>query len=186
MLIKKLVVPFLALAIASIGACSSDSPTTTGTGGAKGSGGTQGSGGAGSGGTTGSGGAGSGGTVGSGGAVVDAPVDMPVDMPAETASETGGEVALAACSVSTNTDPTEKLTAEAFCQNFIAECTGTTAAGSPYLTMATCVTSYNAAVGPHCQSYHLCWGVEGKGGGPGQKTPHCGHAAGAAPCNAAP
>jgi hypothetical protein len=34
-----------------------------------------------------------------------------------------------------------------------------------------------------CQSYHLCWGAEGKGNGPGATNPHCQHAWGGGPCN---
>ena len=185
-MLKKLAVPFLALVISTLGACSSDSPASgTGGSGSGGSGsGGSGSGGSGSGGT-GSGGSGSGGAA-SGGATVEAGTDMAMETAMETATETAaetGEVALAACTVSTNTTPTEKLSAEDFCANFISFC-GDVGGASPYKTMATCLTSYNANAVPqqHCQSYHLCWGVEGKGGGPAMPPAHCPHATGMGPC----
>jgi hypothetical protein len=76
------------------------------------------------------------------------------------------------------------LTATVFCQNLIANCTGLDAA---YATQTTCEATYalRSATQMSCQSYHLCWGVEGLGTppGPGMDTPHCMHATGTAPCN---
>ena len=54
-----------------------------------------------------------------------------------------------------------------------------------YATQTTCEATYTArsATQQSCQSYHLCWGVEGLDGGPGADSPHCMHATGTAPCN---
>jgi hypothetical protein len=177
-MLKKLAVPFLALVISTLGACSSDSP-------AGGTGGKSGSGGSGSGGS-GSGGSGSGGSGSGGSAVVDAPVDMPAETAAETATETAtetaAEVALPACTVTTDAVATEKLSAEDFCANFIAACgdVAAVAAGSPYKVMTTCITSYNASTKQHCQSYHLCGNSVGKTAD--AKAMHCPHATGMGPC----
>jgi len=74
------------------------------------------------------------------------------------------------------------LTATVFCQNLIANCTGL---ATEYATQTTCEATYTArsATQQSCQSYHLCWGVEGLDGGPGADSPHCMHATGTAPCN---
>jgi hypothetical protein len=54
-----------------------------------------------------------------------------------------------------------------------------------YATMSACMTAYAAdsATKQQCQSYHLCWGVEGKGpAGGGVPKTHCPHAWGTGAC----
>ena len=46
-----------------------------------------------------------------------------------------------------------------------------------------CEATYNASTTPHCQSYHLCWGVEGiTNTSPANPQLHCPHAMGEAVC----
>lgn len=100
------------------------------------------------------------------------------------ATEGGGDAALAACTVTTELS-TDVLSAATFCAHLAAKCTGvTTVVGTmPAAYMNMCMQTYNMALNQHCQSYHLCWGVEGLGGGPASPTDHCGHAWAAAVCN---
>ncbi len=92
----------------------------------------------------------------------------------------GGVVAMASCTVMSNASGnTDMLSAADFCTNYLANC-GTARAG--YTNTETCVASYTAATTKHCRSYHLCWGVEGKGNGPADPVAHCPHAVGMGPC----
>ena len=93
----------------------------------------------------------------------------------------GGTVLMSSCTVGTQ-DHTTVLSAADFCTNLLANC-GTT--GTGYTDMTTCMNTYslNTVNRRNCQSYHLCWGVEGFNSGPGLATPHCSHAEGAAPCD---
>jgi hypothetical protein len=100
-------------------------------------------------------------------------------------NDTGGDVT-ASCTSSVSQTGTA-LSAEAFCANVVAKCTATSAgiAVPGGYTMDMCMATYTARTGTQksCQSYHLCWGVEGKGGGPGSASAHCPHAWGGGPCN---
>jgi hypothetical protein len=79
------------------------------------------------------------------------------------------------------------LTASVFCQNLIASCS--TIPGVPlpsgYTTPAMCEASYTASTQQHCQSYHLCAGVEGITMPPGDPTTHCPLAGGQGICSSA-
>jgi hypothetical protein len=90
---------------------------------------------------------------------------------------------MASCTVVTDTtaDQNMTLTAAVFCTNLLANCTGANLTVA-YMGMTTCEAAYTASTRQHCQSYHLCWGVEGGGGGPALPNPHCSHAQGAGPC----
>ncbi|MFL5306274.1 MAG: hypothetical protein ACJ8F1_13735 [Polyangia bacterium] len=97
----------------------------------------------------------------------------------------GGIQALASCTV-TAQDHTSVLTAAAFCANLLANCPAATG----YTDEATCEASYMAAGASvdkrNCQSYHLCWGVEGQGpSGGGIPATHCPHAQAMAVCTTA-
>jgi hypothetical protein len=89
---------------------------------------------------------------------------------------------MANCNVTTDTaGSTDALAAQVFCDNLIANCSTLTAG----YTMDMCKATYMArsATLQHCQSYHLCWGVEGKDNtSAANPTTHCPHAQGAGPC----
>ena len=72
------------------------------------------------------------------------------------------------------------LAAAVFCQNLEANCPGLPAE----YAAAMCAGTYGAvsATKQSCQSYHLCWGVEGKFSGPALPGTHCPHATGGGPC----
>ncbi|HEX4406989.1 MAG TPA: hypothetical protein VH560_19255 [Polyangia bacterium] len=201
-MLKKLLIPFFVISVAAVASngCGS-SGGTAGKGGAGGGtagagGGTAGAGTAGAGtagaGTAGAGTAGAGTDAGTAGAGTDAgTAGATVD--AGTAGADGGGADMstdadvtASCTVSTDAPTTAVLSAEAFCANVVAECTATTAgmAVPATYTMSSCMATYGAksAASMHCQSYHLCWGVEGKGAGPKDPTTHCAHAWGGGPC----
>ena len=66
---------------------------------------------------------------------------------------------MANCNV-TDSAGTSALSAPVFCDNLAANC-----AGLPSTYNSTnCTSTYGAlsTAAQHCQSYHLCWGVEGK------------------------
>ena len=159
---KKLAVPFLVLSLAAFG-CSSSSSNKDASGG---NGGSTGGSSGGTGGTGGTGGRGAGGG-GAGG----------------TTSDGGNPDTLQpSCTVVTDTttaDQSMVLTAQVFCDNLQSACAGMLT--TPYMG-ATCTTTYTASTRQHCQSYHLCWGVEGGGAGPASVTPHCSHAQGMGVC----
>jgi hypothetical protein len=86
---------------------------------------------------------------------------------------------MANCTVTADTN-TDALAAPVFCQNLIANCTSLPTA---YSTQALCEAAYTLSTKQHCQSYHLCWGVEGKDNTAGPNpTTHCPHAEGMGPC----
>jgi hypothetical protein len=93
----------------------------------------------------------------------------------------GGIQAMADCNVTTQ-DHTSDLAAPVFCKNLLANCP----TGTGYTDEATCEATYMTGTSVdkrNCQSYHLCWGVEGQGpAGGGVPATHCPHAEGAAPC----
>jgi hypothetical protein len=207
MIIKKLAVPFLTLTLAAFGCSSSTTPTTgtgggggesatggkgggagasaTGTGGTAGSsatggtagssatGGTAGSSATGTGGTAGgagthgtggtAGGAGTSGGAGAGGAKADAGVSM------------------SDCTVIDSVG-TDVLTATIFCQNQLQYCSNVSSVTLPYTTQDDCVAAFTAntnSVQKHCESYHLCWGVEGLSNtSAANPTAHCPHTIG--------
>ncbi|HVT72918.1 MAG TPA: hypothetical protein VHD61_07260 [Lacunisphaera sp.] len=89
---------------------------------------------------------------------------------------------MTSCTV-TAQDHTSVLSPADFCANLLANCPSATG----YTDEATCEASYSTGTSVdkrNCQSYHLCWGVEGQGTTPGggMQVPHCMHAQGAAPC----
>ncbi|HXJ19024.1 MAG TPA: hypothetical protein VMT03_02240 [Polyangia bacterium] len=200
-MIKKLAVPALMLAVAAFGCSSSSSGTgtggtsgatggsagqatggTTGTGGATGTGGTAGGGGtsAGGGGGTAAGGhAGGGGTAAGGHAGGGGTSAGGNGGSAAGGAAGGGVVVMSSCNV-TDDPGTDALSATDFCANLEANCTGLSAAYSSSMC-ATTFAGLNAAT-QHCQSYHLCWGVEGQGNGPKSPSVHCPHAVGGGPC----
>jgi hypothetical protein len=100
---------------------------------------------------------------------------------------TGGGAS--ACNV-TMDDNTSVLTPTVFCQRLIAGC-GSITSGSgtipaAYMTMAMCMTTYDGRTTErqNCQSYHLCWGVEGNTNPAGANAmTHCQHAWAGAVCN---
>ena len=57
-------------------------------------------------------------------------------------------------------DGTSALARQVFCTNLLANCASPPAG---YTTSTTCEATYGSgrAAKKHCQSYHLCWGVEG-------------------------
>jgi hypothetical protein len=141
-----------------------------GAAGAAGGGGTAGRGG--SGGAAGRGG--SGGEAGRGGSgSADAGTDSFV-LPCPITGETG----------------TDALNAEQFCEHLLADCATVTSGGgtipSSYASAPLCMSTYagRSVAQKHCQSYHVCWGVEGvtnsAGANPAQ---HCQHAWAASVCN---
>jgi hypothetical protein len=90
---------------------------------------------------------------------------------------------MANCTATTGMTANEALTPTVFCENLIANCTGLDAS---YTGQTMCETTYGnrSAAQKNCQSYHLCWGVEGKTNAAGANpTVHCPHSTGAAPCN---
>jgi hypothetical protein len=184
---KKLVIPFLALSITALGACSSDSTPASGTGGKSGSGGASGTGGAGTGGAgtggAGTGGAGTGGAVGTGGTVVDAPADMSTmetatETATETAHETGAETAANICAAYTGNGMLAGISASDFCKEYATSCTFTGA--MHYSSMGDCMTSYGgtSTTNQTCRAGHLCNAVAAGG----TTTQHCDHAAGHVAC----
>lgn len=199
-MLKKLVVPLFSLAIATFG-CSS-STTNTGTGG---SGGTSATGGAGGHATGGSGGHATGGaggssaTGGSGGhatggaggnATGGAGGHATGGAGGNATGGAGGAVTtdagrMADCTV-TMQDGTSTLTPAIFCQNLIAYCSNVTGFTLPTdYTQGMCEATYtkNATSQQNCQSYHLCWGVEGITNNAGaDPMTHCKHATAMAVC----
>jgi hypothetical protein len=199
-MLKKLAVPFLALALATFG-CSS-STTNNGTGGSGGGAGTGAAGGKGGGaagssaaGTSGGGGkAGEGGAAGSSAAGTNggggkaggggAAAGSGGGAGSSTAGTSGGAggaggskkdagTSMADCTVTDSTG-TDKLTASIFCAQMEAYCP------SQFTTEAACESTYNSSGQEHCRSYHMCWGVEGISmeGGVGNPTVHCPHTIG--------
>ncbi|HXU61341.1 MAG TPA: hypothetical protein VN962_06540 [Polyangia bacterium] len=82
----------------------------------------------------------------------------------------------------TDSAQTMALAPEVFCANLIANCPNLP---SNYATADMCKTTFmgGAAAKQNCQSYHLCWGVEGKTNPAGpDPTTHCPHAIGTALC----
>ena len=163
-MLKKLAVPFLTLALATLGCSSSTTPNGTGGsgGGAGTSAGGKGGGAAGTNGTAGEGGHSGGGNGGHGGAKADAGTSM------------------ADCTVIDSTG-SDVLTPTIFCENFLAYCTGVTGFTVPagYDNQTDCEASYMASNQQHCRSYHLCWGVEGLSTDAGSNPMvHCKHTVG--------
>ena len=182
-MLKKLAVPFLTLALATLGCSSSTTPNGTGGsgggagtsaggkgGGAAGTNGTAGEGGHSGGGAAGSSAAGTNGTAGGGG---------------HSGGGNGGAKADAGTSMADCTDidstGSDVLTPTIFCENFLAYCTGVTGFTVPagYENQAACEASYGASNQQHCRSYHLCWGVEGLSTDAGSNPMvHCKHTVG--------
>jgi hypothetical protein len=142
--------------------------SATGTGGTAGGAGTHGTGG--TAGTNGGGGAaggagtsGGGGTAGAGGAKADAGVSM------------------SDCTV-VDSVGTDILSATIFCQNQLQYCSNVSSVTLPYTTQDDCVAAFTAntnSVQKHCESYHLCWGVEGLSNtSAANPTAHCPHTVG--------
>ncbi len=197
MMIKKLAVPALMLAMAAFGCSSSTTPSGTGgsaghaTGGT-GTGGTH-LGGASGGGTSG-GGTSGGGTSGGGTSGGGHPGGGTSGGGTSGGGHAGGgtsgggagggvQVMTATCTT-TDSAATATLSAADFCTNLLANCANPP---SGYADMTTCMTTYaaGAAAKKGCQSYHLCWGVEGIGNATtphGDPTTHCPHAEGVAVC----
>jgi hypothetical protein len=103
----------------------------------------------------------------------------------------GGAGGGTACNITTATG-TDFLAAQSFCEQLVADCATVTSGGGTiptgYMTVAACMTSYSAAArtdtNRHCQSYHLCWGVEGNTNSAGANPmTHCQHAWAGAVCN---
>jgi hypothetical protein len=101
---------------------------------------------------------------------------------AGSAGGAGGHIMAATCTV-TDSNGTNALSAAAFCTNLIANCPNLPA---DYADTTTCMATYTASATvngrQHCQSYHLCWGVEGLPNGTPNPTTHCPHAEGMGPC----
>jgi hypothetical protein len=203
MSLNKLAAPFLILSLAAFGCSSSSGGGAAGAGGGS-AGASAGAGGsdAAAGGTTGTDAAAgttgtdaAAGTTGTDAAAgttgTDAAADTGADAKADSGAdamsiETGSDADVTlSCTVSTDTAG-EVLTAADFCANVVDECTATTAGAAVPTAYATagCMATYTAlsTAAKHCQSYHLCWGVEGKGNGPKLPGTHCAHAWGGGPC----
>jgi hypothetical protein len=200
MVLKKLAVPFLALALV-VGSCGGDDPPApSGSGGAGGrSGGSGGGGRAGSGGSatasggsTGSGGSmtASGGSTGSGGSSTDGGGDTSADgnrdggdtsgdtgtdRPAETGTEAGGDTTSAdiCAAYVAGSGSLAGIAAADFCAKYATVCTFTGA--ERYTSMGDCVTKYNAVAtaAKTCRAGHLCNAAM-----PGGVAMHCPHATG--------
>jgi hypothetical protein len=200
-MLKKLVVPFFSLAIASFG-CSS-STTNTGTGGSGGAGGHATGGTTGSGGTSATGGAGGHATGGAGGTTTATGgaggqtatggaggVKATGGAGGQTATggagghATGGaggataDAGIPQCTV-TDATGTDVLSASAFCANLFAFCSNVSGLTLP-TSEQECEDIYSHSGQEHCRSYHLCWGVEGitMDGGVGIPMTHCPHTLG--------
>ncbi|HXI60490.1 MAG TPA: hypothetical protein VNO55_30725, partial [Polyangia bacterium] len=173
---KKLVIPFLALSITALGACSSSSSSSDGGSGGKSGTGGAGTGGAGTGGAgtggAGTGGAGTGGAgtggAGTGGTVVDAPADMSTmetatETATETAHETGAETAANICAAYTGNGMLAGISASDFCKEYATSCTFTGA--MHYSSMGDCMTSYGgtSTTNQTCRAGHLCNAVAAGG-----------------------
>lgn len=79
------------------------------------------------------------------------------------------------------------LSASAFCMNYLATCTNVPGYTPPsgLVDEQTCENTYsNFAIDNvrSCVSYYLCWGVEGRGGGPADPATYCPDATGLGPC----
>jgi hypothetical protein len=201
---KKLAVPFLMLAIATLG-CSSSTTPTTGTGGSSATGGSGGKGGGagaaatgsgGGAGTTAAGGKGGGtsggGTSGggtSGGGTSGGGTSGGGTSGGGTSGGGGSKAdaghAMADCTVVTS-GGTDTLTAKVFCENQMAYCSNLSGFTLPYTTEAECEALYTGSGQEHCRSYHLCWGVEGisMDSGVGNPKVHCPHTVGMGLCQA--
>jgi len=95
----------------------------------------------------------------------------------------GGVQVMANCNT-TDAAQTTALSAEVFCMNLIPNCAGTNPPAD-YADMTSCVNSYNMGVAArkNCQSYHLCWGVEGQTNPAGASpATHCPHAEAVSNC----
>ena len=86
---------------------------------------------------------------------------------------------MADCNVTDSTG-TDILTAQVFCQNQLQYCGSVITL--PYTTESACEAAFTAntnATQKHCESYHLCWGVEGlTNTSPANPTAHCPHTIG--------
>ncbi len=99
--------------------------------------------------------------------------------PGGGAGGTGIQV-MANCKTTSST--ADALAPDVFCMNLLANCTNLPAG---YTTDQECRDSYmmGVAAKKQCQSYHLCWGVEGQGpSGGGIPATHCPHAEGVSMC----
>jgi hypothetical protein len=179
---RKLAVPFLVASLAAFGCSSSSSGPHDGAAGHGGSGGAGGhAGGGGTGGSAGTGG--TGGSAGSGGVAGSSAGD---GGPSDGSSDLNPDVAMLDCNVTDSTG-TDVLSAQVFCENLLAYCSNVSGFTLPagYTTQSQCVATYMArsASLQHCQSYHLCWGVEGiTNASPASPMVHCQHAVGLAVC----
>jgi hypothetical protein len=204
MTIKKLAVPFLALALAAFGCSSSNTPNTGtgGGGGASATGGVTG----GTGGIAGTGGgAGTHGGAGTTGGAATGGVTGGTGGTAGTSSGgtgTGGGggaggvkadagVSIADCTVTdASALATDVLSAKIFCQSLIQYCSNVNSFALPtgYATEDTCEATYtaNANFWQHCQSFALCVGVEGVSSTPADPVAHCPDAAGLSSGQCAP
>ena len=194
-MLKKLLIPFFVISVAAVatngcGSSSGGGGTAGKTGTAGAGGGTAGTGTAGTG-TAGSGTAGAGTDAGTAGAGTDAgTAGAGTDSGTDTSTDSGSDAStLPACTSGTATSA--PLSPADFCANLIAKCgavdspAGAHPIPATYMTMAECMTTYtaNTTTVKTCQSYHLCWGVEGVQNTTGaDPATHCQHAWGAAVC----
>jgi hypothetical protein len=135
--------------------------------------------------------AGAGTDAGTAGAGTDAgTAGAGTDSGTDTSTDSGSDAStLPACTSGTATSA--PLSPADFCANLIAKCgavdspAGAHPIPATYMTMAECMTTYtaNTTTVKTCQSYHLCWGVEGVQNTTGaDPATHCQHAWGAAVC----
>jgi hypothetical protein len=92
---------------------------------------------------------------------------------------------MADCVVTESTGITV-LTAEVFCQNQLQYCANV-GNGLPYTTESDCEAAFTANTNrtqKHCESYRLCWGVEGITNTSSDPALHCEYTIGMGPCAA--